>query len=131
VPPFLDLPRRRGFAHRASQVPTLKPPSRMATRRDRIIKIRCSEDEWDEIHVSFPKGRVSTIMRLLALGQPPPRYSPALEVRRKELQALARIGNNLNQLARAVNTANVAGSKVDAARVLAKLVEIQDKLELL
>ena len=72
---------------------------------------------------------VSTSIRALALGQPVPRRSPALETRRELLLALARIGNNLNQLARAVNTANLTGSKVDALRLLAKLAEIQEQVE--
>ena len=52
-----------------------------------------------------------------------------LEVRREKLNALARIGNNLNQVAKGINQANVIGSKVDVVRVLAKLAEIQEAIE--
>jgi hypothetical protein len=101
----------------------------MATRRKHNLNIRFSDDEWKRVHLVFPKHKVGTIMRALALAQKAPRRSPVLEARRELLLALARIGNNLNQLARAVNTANLAGSKVDTLRVLAKLVEIQEQLE--
>jgi len=101
----------------------------MAVYRNRVLGIRFSDDEWDEIHAMFPKRKVGTCIRMLGLGHTPPRYSPALEVRREKLNALARIGNNLNQVAKGINQANLAGSKVDAIRVLAKLVEIQDALE--
>ena len=105
----------------------MKPPVKI--RRKQVLRIRFSNTEWAQIHAAFPKRGVSTAVRALAFGQPVPRRSPALEVRREMLLALARIGNNLNQVARAINTANLTGSKVDAARVLAKLVEIQDRLE--
>lgn len=52
-----------------------------------------------------------------------------LEVRRELLLQLARIGNNLNQVAKGINLANLAGNKVDAVRVLAKLAEIQEAIE--
>ena len=42
---------------------------------------------------------------------------------------MARLGNNLNQIARALNTANLVGRKVDVVQVFAKLVEIQTALE--
>jgi hypothetical protein len=101
----------------------------MAAHRKHVLKVRFSDDEWDAIRASFPKRKVASSIRALALGQPPPRRSPALEVRREKLHALARIGNNLNQVARGINAANLAGGKVDAARVLTKLVEIESALE--
>jgi hypothetical protein len=101
----------------------------MAARRKHILNIRFSDDEWKRVHEVFPKRKVGTAMRALALAQNAPRRSPALEIRRGLLLAVARIGNNLNQLARAVNTANLTGSKVDALRLLAKLVEIQEQVE--
>ena len=101
----------------------------MAARRKHNLNIRFSDDEWKRVHEVFPKRKVGTVIRALALAQKAPRRSPALETRRELLLALARIGNNLNQVARAVNTANLTGSKIDAVRLLAKLVEIQDALD--
>lgn len=101
----------------------------MAAQRKHVLKVRFSDDEWTAVRASFPKRKVASSIRKLALGHKPPRHSPAQDIRREKLNALARIGNNLNQLAKAVNTANLTGDKVDPVRVLAKLVEIQDALE--
>jgi len=101
----------------------------MATRRKHVLKVRFSDDEWKTVSACFPKRKVASSIRTLALGQPPPRNAPALELRRVKINALARIGNNLNQVARALNTANLVGRKVDVVQVFAKLVEIQTALE--
>jgi hypothetical protein len=99
-----------------------------AKRRGHTLRIRFSDDEWQDIQATFPKGGVGTAIRGLALGEPAPHRSPVLEARHDLLLAIARLGNNLNQLARGVNRANLAGGKIDPIRVLAKLVEIQDSL---
>src|ERR1035437_524046 len=101
----------------------------MPALRNHIVKLRFSDDELNAVRACFARRKVASSLRPLALGQKAPRRSPALETRRATLYALARIGNNLNQLARAVNTANLTGSQVDALRLLAKLVEIQEQLE--
>ncbi|MFO1488691.1 MAG: plasmid mobilization relaxosome protein MobC [Verrucomicrobiota bacterium] len=101
----------------------------MGTRREHILKIRFSDDEWKQIHATFPKRKVGTAIRALALAQEAPRRSPALEARRETLLAVARLGNNLNQIARGINRANLAGEKIEAVRIHTKLVEIQDALE--
>ena len=98
-------------------------------RRERILKIRFSDGEWSKISETFPPRKVGTAIRALALWREPPLKSPVLEVRREKLNALARIGNNLNQVAKGSNQANVIGSKVDVVRVLAKLAEIQEVIE--
>lgn len=101
----------------------------MAASRKHVMKVRFSDDEWNTVRACFPKRKVASSIRNLALGQKAPRRSPALETRRELLLALSRIGNNLNQVARAVNIANLTGSKIDTVRLLAKLVEIQEQVE--
>jgi hypothetical protein len=98
-------------------------------RRERILKIRFSDGEWAKIRETFPPRKVGTAIRALALWREPPFKSPMIEVRRELLLQLARIGNNLNQVAKGINEANLAGNKVDAVRVLAKLAEIQEAIE--
>jgi hypothetical protein len=100
-------------------------------RRGYRVTTRFSDDEWAVVRTTFPKGGVSTAMRGLALGEPVPHRSPVLEVRHDLLLAISRLGNNLNQIAKGINQANLAGKRVDPIRVLAKLVEIQDALECL
>jgi hypothetical protein len=98
-------------------------------RRKRVLQIRFSNGEWAKISKTFPPRKIGTAMRALALWREPPFRSPMLEVRRELLLQLARIGNNLNQVAKGINLANLAGNKVDAVRVLAKLAEIQEAIE--
>lgn len=130
-PPSLTYPRSAVSPLRYNTMKPQPKPRRTPPkpRRRRVLRIRFSDPEWTRINATFPVRGVSTSIRALALGQPVPRRSPALEIRRGLLLAVARIGNNLNQLARAVNTANLTGSKVDALRLLAKLVEIQEQVE--
>jgi hypothetical protein len=100
----------------------------MSAKRKHVLKVRFSDDEWDKVRACYPKRKVASGIRDLALGQPPPRNGPALEVRREKINALARIGNNLNQVAHALNAANLVGRKIDLVQVFAKLVEIQTDL---
>ena len=75
----------------------------------------------------FPNGPLVPGIRGLALGEAASHHhSPD---RQNLLHALARLGNNLNQIARGINRANLTGDEIDAVRVLAKLVEIQETLD--
>jgi hypothetical protein len=98
-------------------------------RREHILKIRFSDGEWAKIHETFPPHKVGTAMRALALWREPPFKSPLLEVRRELLLSLARIGNNLNQIARGINQANLTGDKIDTAKVLVELAAIRAAME--
>ena len=92
------------------------------------MKIRFSDGEWSKISETFPPRKVGTAIRALALWRNRLSKAPCLKSAGK-LNALARIGNNLNQVAKGINQANVIGSKVDVVRVLAKLAEIQEVIE--
>lgn len=93
------------------------------------IEIRTSADEkrrWQEIAES--KGvSLSDLVRSLLTGQrlrkrrDPPRVDPAL------LRELARLGNNLNQLAHAANRRD----PITATALLARLIEIDRELSTL
>jgi hypothetical protein len=101
----------------------------MPAHRKHVVKLRFSDDELKRVRACFVKRKVASSIRSLALGQPPPRHNPMLEVRRELVRDVARIGNNLNQLARGVNQANLSGSQIDTLRLLAKLIEIQEAVQ--
>jgi len=61
------------------------------TRRQHVLKIRLSDVEWAHLQNVFPKRAVGTSLRARAMDQPVPR--------RDLTRHLARIGNNLNQVA--------------------------------
>ena len=69
-------------------------------------------------------------MRIVDYRRPQPRrrFSPADPVL---LLALARLGNNANQLARAIHTNALRGERIDTLRCLRVLAEIQRELETL
>ena len=71
----------------------------MKTRRQHVLKIRLSDVEWAHLQNVFPKRAVGTSLRALAMDQPVPRRDEAADVRRDLTRHLARIGNNLNQVA--------------------------------
>jgi Bacterial mobilisation protein (MobC) len=78
-------------------------------RRGKIIASRCLDEEFDAIAAKADKAglAVAAFMRAAALGDPGPRAQrrpPAdQQVLREGLGQLGRVGNNLNQIARALN----------------------------
>ena len=58
----------------------------------------------------------------------PPTESPR-SLRRPLVAQVAKIGNNLNQIARGVNTANATGTRFDLALVLQALRKIDQQLK--
>lgn len=99
-------------------------------KREKIIKVRVSADELETLKWRCPKHRLAEWMREACLNpdtdwvrktkQPDP-VDPAL------LRQLAGIGNNLNQIARAVNQNGVEA--LDAAKIVAALGEINGELQ--
>ena len=86
-------------------------------KRAKSIKIRVSEEELWAMREGRGRGQVGVWLRDLALGQtkrkPVPQADPAL------LRQLAAIGNNLNQLAKWVNSAKPASALSCAAALVA------------
>ncbi|MEX2206682.1 MAG: plasmid mobilization relaxosome protein MobC [Myxococcota bacterium] len=79
-------------------------------RRMRTIAIRCTDSEYAVIHAKASSAGLfaAGYLRAVALGAPGPRALRRPPVDRRELARLlgelGRVGNNLNQIARALNT---------------------------
>ena len=95
-------------------------------KRERIIKIRATESEYQDLVARCPKPRLAEWMREHCLGAKVakanvlPKVDPAL------LRQLAGMGNNLNQIARAIHRQE--WQPVDRVQVIAALASIQREL---
>ena len=97
-----------------------------APKRDKTIKVRVSSDELDVLRQRCPKARLAEWMREQCLEpegvrsrktRTAPAIDPAL------LRQLASIGNNLNQIARRVNSGEWGA--LDRLHVVAALTAIE------
>ena len=98
-------------------------------KRDKLFTMKASADElaaWKQLAKSYDVTLAELIRGLLA-GQPPNpdrpaiRHRPPPKVDPEMIRQVARIGNNLNQIARRCNT----GQRFE---VLAELAEIEREL---
>lgn len=101
--------------------------------RDRVLKIRVSDDELSKLKERSPENSrgLSPWIRDLALGQSvkKDRFPP---VDQKLISTLARVGNNLNQIAHQANAAAKSGRfNVEAAGLLRAVEEIQAQLDVI
>lgn len=90
-------------------------------RRERSLPVRLSDEEWGTLSQRANACGMppSTYMRTAALGSIPRSRPRAVE--REAVYHLGRIGNNLNQLARAANT---SGELVSEERLRDALHEV-------
>jgi hypothetical protein len=95
-------------------------------KRERVIKIRCTDAEYDKLVERSTKLRLAEWIRETCLGVPAKRAAPLPTVSPELTRQLAGIGNNLNQLARAVNRSDL--SNIDKSRVITELVSIERHL---
>lgn len=98
-------------------------------KRDRVIKIRATESEYNELVARCPKPRLAEWMREHCLGTKVPRANTVPNVAPALLRQLAGMGNNLNQIARAIHSQE--WKPVDRVQVIAALVSIQRELSLI
>ncbi len=115
--------------------PPLSTPTQGQRDRSALVIFRCSSAEKQELLDKAKAAGVSMSMLMReALGlvearrrRPTPRVDPALVLQ------VARIGGNLNQIARCVNSAVTAGHthEIDALVVAVRLVAIERALSLL
>lgn len=103
----------------------------MKSRRQHILKIRLSSSERAHLQTVFPQRAVGTSLRALALGQSLPRRNEVAEGKRDVCVQLARIGNNLNQIAHGINCAVLTGDAIDAVRIAVELAAIRAAMEAL
>ena len=95
-------------------------------KRDKAIKVRVSSDELETLRQRCPKARLAEWMREQCLATESvcsrkPRT--ALAVDPALLRQLASIGNNINQIARRVNSGEWAA--LDRLHVVAALTAIE------
>ena len=98
-------------------------------KRDKVIKVRCTLEEYDALRSRCPKARLAEWMREHCLTPDgkrrqarhvPPSVDPAL------LRQLTGIGNNLNQIARRINSGQWSG--LDRVHVISALSAIEREL---
>lgn len=98
----------------------------MRELRKKTIRFRVSESEYEAILAQIPPGiAMSALFRERLTGG-------SLEStfdHRMLANQIARIGNNLNQIARGVNTANAAGTRFDLIRVFQTLRQISEQIK--
>ncbi len=94
--------------------------------RDKEIKIRVTESEYDELLSRSRKPRLAEWMREHCLGAKVPRSNTVPRVDPDLLRQLAGMGNNLNQIARAVNSQG--WKSLDRVQIVAALISIEREL---
>ena len=100
----------------------------MKVRRQLGFRLRVTPEELQQMKANFPPRKLGATLRNFALGFDQPRQSSAVNTRQELTRQLARIGNNLNQIAHGINVANLAGSRLDVLRVLAELAQIRAEM---
>jgi hypothetical protein len=114
---------RRGKGRPPLTAPGAEP------KREKVIKVRCTAEEYETLKWRCPKARLAEWMREQCLNpdgdwvrqtQAPEPADPAL------LRQLAGIGNNLNQIARRVNSGEWGA--VDKVQVIAALAAVEREL---
>ncbi len=102
-------------------------------RRTEVIQLRVTKDEKLQIF-AHANGNISDWLRTIALD---PDINPLRTIYKEFRQdpalvrEIARIGNNLNQVARYINSAKKSGSLVDLVAVQAQLVQMNALLSAL
>lgn len=99
----------------------------LSTKRTKIIKIRASEDEYSALVERAEKPRLAEWMREFCLGASVPRANKVPRVDPNLLRQVAALGNNLNQIARAIHSQE--WKPVDRVQVVAALASIQRELD--
>lgn len=95
-------------------------------QRTKSIKIRLTEQEHLTLLENKQGRELSTWLRQLGLGAyKPKKFDPAL------VREVARIGTNLNQIAKAVNQSASVGSPIDKAKIVLELALIKEQLNVL
>lgn len=98
-------------------------------KREKIIKIRATDDEYSALMDRSPKPRLAEWMREYCLGAKVPRANQVPNVDPALLRQLSGMGNNLNQMARAIHSQD--WQPVDRVQIIAALSSIQRELNLM
>lgn len=97
---------------------------------DDMLRVRCNGSDmirWAHLAEAYDETLSSMVRRLLDQVPHRPRR-PLSSVNPKLLRQVACAGNNLNQIARAVNAANLTGAQIHPGDILAELAIIERQL---
>lgn len=97
------------------------------TKRTKEIKIRLTEQEHQAL-LDRKKGELAVWIRNTCLEQDIPKPKEVRTADPELLRQLARIGGNLNQLARVTNTEQARGDIINLLRLTAELATIREQL---
>lgn len=125
--PF-EPPARFSASDPKSAVPAERQMALKDEKREVVLKVRATATERERWQaVADAKGvTLSDLVRLSLDGQKARRRAPPPSVAPELLRALAGIGNNLNQLSRAVN--RKGRGHITAMAIISRLVEIDREL---
>ena len=98
-------------------------------KREKIIKIRATDDEYSALMERCSKPRLAEWMREYCLGAKVPRANKVPNVDPALLRQLSGMGNNLNQIARAIHSQD--WKPVDRVQIMAALSSLQRELNLM
>ncbi|EMI4253711.1 MobC family plasmid mobilization relaxosome protein [Vibrio vulnificus] len=97
--------------------------------RKKIIKIRVNESEYSALVERSSKPRLAEWIREHSLGAKVPRANTVPNVDPALLRQLAGMGNNLNQIARAIYSQD--WKPVDRVQIITALSSLQRELSLM
>jgi hypothetical protein len=98
--------------------------------RATLIQVRVTKEEKEQIQTNA-NGNVSDWLRTFGLNPKFPHQKPKYRELKQDpalVAEIAKIGNNINQLARMVNSEAKKGSRLDLVSVQARLAESNDLL---
>ena len=95
-------------------------------KRNKEINIRLTEEEHQALLERMTGGELATWMRSVCLDEKPNKKRNYKVADPILLSALARIGGNLNQIARQVNTVE---SDIEKIKAFAQLAMIREQLQ--
>lgn len=97
-------------------------------KRTKEIKIRLTEQEYQAL-LDRKKGELAVWIRTTCLEQDIPEPKKVKTADPELLRQLAKIGGNLNQIAKATNTEQARGDIINLLRVTAELATIREQLD--
>lgn len=98
----------------------------MSVKRTRFLGIRVADTEYQQLLERCEGKQLAAWMRAVCLGERPARTGKLPTLSPVLLRHLAGIGNNLNQIARRVNSGQ--WSSHDRVHVVAALMAIEEEL---
>lgn len=110
------------------QTPVEKTKEKMIKpKRTKEIKIRLTEQEHQAL-LDRKKGELAVWIRNTCLEQEIPQPKTVKTADPELLRQLAKIGGNLNQIAKATNTEQARGDIINLLRLTAELATIREQL---